>query len=403
VKVKPDIVARPESITFEHLSGTTVPNLSYAYTHLTNQTELINSFSESTGPTTEYEYDPLNRLELAVRKVSGATGQRYEFKLDGNGNRTQQNVNLSEWEPNKPNEEKTYYPTNADNLLECRQTVTGALCSKNSLTELSHYTYDKAGEELAITPKADTSGSTFAYNAARETKAITPSGGSEQALAYGGTGQGDLVEVGTTKLQNSLLGLTREAASGGTSYFARTPNGLLIDQRTPSGNFNPLFDAQGNVIALANSSGKVERTFRYGPYGENVSSEGMQTTPFPFGFQGGYRMPGGNTGKGKPGNVANGLYHFGARYYDPTVGRWTQPDPAGEGYVFAEDDPINLGDLTGEGGNGYAFGPMPGEHVRRRLPQCRRHWSWEPRSYEPCRELACHSRMDAIPYDYSTD
>lgn len=341
-----DINGRLKSITFTGLSGTTVPNLAYTYIHETNQTELINTLTESTGPKSEYFYDPLNRLEVAQRKVSEKGGQRYEFELDGNGNRKKQSVNLSEWEAERPGQEVTYYHTNADNLLECRQTVSG-LCSGNSSTELSHYKYDKAGEELAITPKADASGSTFAYNAARETKAITPSGGSEQALAYGGTGQGDLVEVGPSKLQNSLLGLTREAASGGTSYFARTPVGVLIDQRTPSGNFNPLFDAQGDIIALVNSSGKVERTFRYGPYGENVSSEGTQTIAFPFGFQSGYRMPGGNTGKG---NVANGVYHFGQRYYDPTNGRWTQLDPIGGGHLFVGDDPINGADPSGEMG-----------------------------------------------------
>ena len=340
-----DINGRPKAITFTGLSGTTVPNLTYTYeTSESNQSELISKLVESTGPETTYEYDKLNRLEWARRKESGSSGQLYEYILDGNGNRKQQNVNLSSWEPKHAGEETTYYHTNADNLLECRQTVEvkEGKCSGSSSTELSHYKYDKAGEETAITPKADTSGSTFAYNAAKETKSITPSGESEQALEYGGTGQGDLVKLGSTTLQNSLLGLTREVASGGTSYFARTPGGALIDERTPSGNFNPLFDAQGDVIALVNSSGKVERSLRYGPYGENVSSEG--TAPVVFGFQGGYRVPGGNKGKG---TISNGLYHFGERYYDPTVGRWTQQDPAGGGCAFGGDDPINISDPGG--------------------------------------------------------
>jgi RHS repeat-associated protein len=339
---------RPESITFEGLSGTTVPNLTYSYKKGVNDSELISALTESTGPKTEYTYDSLNRLELAVRTVSETSGSRYEFKFDGDGNRTQQHVNLTEPQKGGPKEEATYYHTNGTGLLECRQTVSGA-CSGNSSTELSHYKYDKAGEELAITPKADTSGSTFAFNAAKETKAITPAGGSEQALAYGGIGQADLVALGSSTLQNSLLGLTREATSGGTSYYARTPSGLLVDQRTPSGNFNPLYDAQGDVIALVSTSGKVERTFRYGPYGENVNSEGTQTIPDPFGFQGGYRVPGGNTGKG---NVANGLDHFGQRYYDPTVGRWTQPDSlvGAPGFGFTNDDPINESDPSGHMG-----------------------------------------------------
>jgi RHS repeat-associated protein len=143
-------------------------------------------------------------------------------------------------------------------------------------------------------------------------------------------------------------------SSAGTSYYARTPNGLLIDQRTPSGHYNPLYDGQGDIIALVNSSAKVERTFRYGPYGENTKSEGTQTIPYPFGFKSGYRMPGGNKGEG---NVTNGLYHFGQRYYDPTAGRWTQEDPRahtaspqqGDLFVFAGGDPINEADPRGEG------------------------------------------------------
>jgi RHS repeat-associated protein len=63
-------------------------------------------------------------------------------------------------------------------------------------------------------------------------------------------------------------------------------------------------------------------------------------------------MPGGNKGEG---NVSNGLYHFGARYYDPTTGRWTQQDPEdrlgsatqGDRFLFAGDDPLNESDPTG--------------------------------------------------------
>jgi RHS repeat-associated protein len=89
-----------------------------------------------------------------------------------------------------------------------------------------------------------------------------------------------------------------------------------------------------------------------GPYGENVKSEGTQTIPYHFGYKGGYRTPGGNKGEG---NVTNGLYHFGARYYDPTTGRWTQQDPLGHlgsttqgnRFLFAGTDPINHGDPNG--------------------------------------------------------
>jgi RHS repeat-associated protein len=52
---------------------------------------------------------------------------------------------------------------------------------------------------------------------------------------------------------------------------------------------------------------------------------------------------------------ATGLYHFGARYYDPAIGRWTQQDsvvslgdPANANrYAYAGDDPVNSVDPGG--------------------------------------------------------
>jgi RHS repeat-associated protein len=341
---------RPETITAEGVTGTTVPKLTYAYKEGENDASLVQSLTESTGNTTSYLYDKLNRLTEA--KTAGTNPSFYKYTLDGAGNRTKQVVN-----PTKDEEvgaKTTYDVLNSGNELECRQTVAPP-CSKNSSTELSAYAYDGAGEETEIIPKSDTSGTTFAFNGASELSSLTPSGSGAQALSYGGTGQDDLTALGsTTTLQHSQLGLTREVSSAGTSYYARTPNGLLIDQRTPSGHYNPLYDGQGDIIALVNSSAKVERTFRYGPYGENTKSEGTQTIPYPFGFKSGYRMPGGNKGEG---NVTNGLYHFGQRYYDPTAGRWTQEDPRahtaspqqGDLFVFAGGDPINEADPRGEG------------------------------------------------------
>jgi RHS repeat-associated protein len=52
-----------------------------------------------------------------------------------------------------------------------------------------------------------------------------------------------------------------------------------------------------------------------------------------------------------------GLYKIGLRYYDPDLGRWTQPDPleraasptsaAANPYAYAACDPVNLTDPTG--------------------------------------------------------
>jgi RHS repeat-associated protein len=277
----------------------------------------------------------------------------YAYTVDGTGNRLSQQVSTT----SESGGTTTYFTNNSANELECRQTVTG---SCNTSDEMSAYLYDGVGEETEIAPKSETGGASFAYNAAGQLSTLTPSGGSALTLSYGGTGQDDLTAVGSgVTLQNSLLGITREVNSSGTSYFARTPNGLLIDERTPSGNYNPLYDAQGDVIGLVGTTKKVERTFHYGPYGENIKSEGTQTIPYPFGYKGGYRMPAGNTGLG---NVPNSLIHYGERYYDPTTGRWTQQDPEdrfssatqGNRFFFAGADPVNDSDPSGRSVQDYA-------------------------------------------------
>jgi RHS repeat-associated protein len=48
----------------------------------------------------------------------------------------------------------------------------------------------------------------------------------------------------------------------------------------------------------------------------------------------------------------SGLYYFGARYYSPEIGRWTQRDPVGEAddlnlYLYVGDDPVGSMDMWG--------------------------------------------------------
>ncbi|MCX5261242.1 RHS repeat-associated core domain-containing protein [Streptomyces canus] len=51
------------------------------------------------------------------------------------------------------------------------------------------------------------------------------------------------------------------------------------------------------------------------------------------------------------GPVDNSFYKMGARYYDPNLGRFTQPDPSGQegnaAYLYAGGAPVNHSDPTG--------------------------------------------------------
>lgn len=61
-----------------------------------------------------------------------------------------------------------------------------------------------------------------------------------------------------------------------------------------------------------------------------------------------------NGAYGKVTNTASGITHMGARPYQASTGRFTQPDPIQGGcanqYTYAFGDPLSNPDLTGEGG-----------------------------------------------------
>jgi RHS repeat-associated protein len=101
-----------------------------------------------------------------------------------------------------------------------------------------------------------------------------------------------------------------------------------------------LTDHLGSVrLVVRLSDGVIVQQLAYDPWGdvEMDTKPGFQ----PFGFAGGLYDP------------DTRLVRFGARDYDPAIGRWTAKDPSGFAggtslYAYADNDPVNLVDLTGE-------------------------------------------------------
>ena len=99
-------------------------------------------------------------------------------------------------------------------------------------------------------------------------------------------------------------------------------------------------DHLGSIrLVIEVETGEIAQRIDYGPFGEVLfdSNPGLQ----PFGFAGGLY------------DRDTGLVRFGARDYDPKIGRWTAKDPIGFGggdsnlFVYAYNQPINLVDPMG--------------------------------------------------------
>jgi RHS repeat-associated protein len=289
--------------------STVLVSQSYTYVNGTNNVGLRQTVVDQAGNNTAYTYDLLNRLKTAV--TTGPAASSYSYGYDNAGNRTSVTANGV----------NTTYTYNAADEI----TNTG-------------FTYDSNGN-LTAKPSQ-----TYAYNSLNQTTSITTAG-TPIAMAYADIGQSERTTAGSNSFLTGLLGLTRQSG-GSTLAFTRTPGGSLVSMRSGSNHFYYIFDALGSVIALTDGSGAIAASYTYDPYGTTLTSSGAQASVNPFRFASGYF------------DSATGLTKFGDRYYDSSLGRWTQRDSiagsianpnAMDRYVYAGDSPVNVTDLSGRG------------------------------------------------------
>ncbi|HEY2768242.1 MAG TPA: RHS repeat-associated core domain-containing protein, partial [Solirubrobacteraceae bacterium] len=371
------------SITYPNKEGTTVLTTAYKYNN-DGSVSSVESLKTGQGtPLQSWKYDysshtlgqgsgPTTALRQWVTSTAGqAIGYRYDYlerliQVDVYASNT---VGAQEVEQYKycynscaghGSEEE-----GGSNLLQ--KIYTPYTNGVPGTPVVENYTYDVANQLLTAatvkvghTANGDNSGHAklpgnpllpgnavleLSFNAANQVSQLnTPlSVGGEatpQALAYEDSTNTGLSSVGSTKIENSQVGVSATIPSAGaTTYFTRGPAGELLDKRVGSETQYYLADDRGTITGTTDTTGTLKQSalISYDPWG-NTSS----TIPT-FGYLGAYQTPG-------------GLDHFGQRFYDPNIARWTQPDPSQAGetnlqeanpYTYSGDDPVNLSDPEG--------------------------------------------------------
>lgn len=320
--------------------NTIVMDLAYCYTANTTPGNCTTSTSNDrnkvqwtkdnvSGATTSYTYDAAGRIKQA-KTTGGDAPKTYDYTYDTRGNRL------------------TATTKNAAGTTTSSQAL--AFNAANQVTTTG-YTYDGAGN-LTADPQG-----TYAYNGAGQ-MVESAKGASTYVRSYAGTSQDEVLTqqspggtyaytYGRTDAQG-LSVIEQVKHESLTAYIEHDPvTGEPLMLRTSSG-MQSLYvqDGLGNPVALVTSAPYTAFAYEYDPYGtatltENSGGNGVPQNPYTF--------------KNGTQDRATGWIKYGARWYNPTTGRWTQQDtldapldPANANrYAYAANDPINLADALG--------------------------------------------------------
>lgn len=321
-------------------------------------TGYVKSITYPNGLTTSYEYDNINRITRLTTTKNGIAINTFEYEYDNNGNTTKETRNGAA---------TLYSYDNLDRLVSVAYSdKTSVAYEYDALNNRTKETYSNGDVkeyvynhkyQLAEIKLNGTITDTFTYN---ESGAVVTH--NNKTCTYDEwdrmAGYSDGINTYTYKYDANGIRTQKNdkqyVIDKNNNVVAETDStGAITDEilwgnqplarKTNGSWYYYIYNAHGDVVGLVNDSGTVVNTYEYTPWGE-IKSEN-ETVDNPIKYAGEYY------------DDELDMIYLRARYYDPSIGRFTSLDVE-EGemsepldmnrYVYCRNNPIKYVDPSGE-------------------------------------------------------
>ncbi len=266
--------------------------------------------TQPAGVVTDYEYDAASRLVGATYKNGSNVLGDLTYEYDAVGRRTKIGGTFA----------RTSLPAT---LASATYDDANRLTQKGSAT----YNYDAEGNLTSD------GANTYTWDARNQLTSISGPGlsASFQYDSFGRRIGKTINSVSTSYLYDDQNVVQELSGSTPTANMLTYGLDEVFTRTDGAGTFGYLLDALGSTVALADSSGAIQTSYTYEPFG-NTTTSGTSSNSSQF------------TARE---NDATGLYFHRARYYSPTLQRFISEDPIGiaggiNQYAYVNNDPVNL-------------------------------------------------------------
>lgn len=292
-------------------------------------------------------YDDLGRLQTESKVLNSTLQQTYQYGYDDANNRQSLTATGQE------NYTKVYNYDINNRLIKDIKSIAATPALTNN------YTYDPNGNTLTqttIIPNQADSNQTRTYNLYNQLQTVnTSTDVINYTYSINGLRNAKTVNGITTDLINSGNHVIAEHTNGQYTTYLRGIN--LISNNTSKDYY--LYNAHGDVVALADETGQIKKQYHYDAFGVEHSPEQSDTNPFRY--------------CGEYYDQETGDIYLRARYYSPVIGRFDSEDSYRGNisdplslnlYTYAHNNPVMYIDPSGHSkqnvflGNGLSW-PSP--------------------------------------------